>query len=489
MRKSRVARCPRLSPHVPRQSPALRAVVPIPRVAHFRILCAAVTAFAVPALHSHATATVRSALHRHDLAAFTLLGAYEANGALRQSPRLEGFASYLVCAETGLAGDPTCPTRGDLCADGSCHLFFVSARNAFVAEEHRGSTRAQAYSSLHGLPPLSLQLSGAPHARAVLDLCRSVDSIVSIDLSFTAVDDRDLRMVASMPNLRGLRLEGCTAITDEGAAFLSGLRDLRYLDLTDTRISEEGLLAICRLPDLRGLRLPPNVTSDVMRAVVSTSRELRFIGLNSIALDDDAVSLLSSLEHLERLEIASPVSNRALSWVPRSKLSHLYWVIHRGALDSGGLPLVVAPSSIRQLSVVGGVLADRDFKAIAGMEKLDRLELVHCRPSEAGLAHVVRNDQLTSLTIKDSVLPGGVLPLLRDSGSMRQLVLHGLVGLHDDHVIALAANRSVRFVEVSLPIGVGLTTEALDQVSVMRPDCTFVWGDRRWFPARGASKQ
>jgi uncharacterized membrane protein len=101
-------------------------------------------------------------------------------------------------------------------------------------------------------------------------------NIVDLDLAGTRVTDAGLASVATMANLRRLRLDR-TSITDAGLEHLAPLSHLQYLNLYGTHVTDASLKPLGNLPALRRLYLwrtgvDPEAAAAFARSKVNPAR-------------------------------------------------------------------------------------------------------------------------------------------------------------------------------------------------------------------------
>jgi Leucine Rich repeat len=83
---------------------------------------------------------------------------------------------------------------------------------------------------------------------------REGSTVTRIDFFGTQIEDGDLEVLRSFPDLQSLSLSG-TKVTDAGLAHLLGLAKLRTLSLGFTDITDRGLITLAKLPELQDLDL------------------------------------------------------------------------------------------------------------------------------------------------------------------------------------------------------------------------------------------
>lgn len=165
--------------------------------------------------------------------------------------------------------------------------------------------------------PTPVDLIEALGGQAIADPTRPGSPVIKVVLTGDRITDKQLRWLASFPELRELDLSNtkvtnagmpalrglaklenlnlsCTLVTDEGLMHLRMLGNLRYLDLSKprkgefnetTRFTDKALLHIKAMPKLASLKIEWNMLSDEgMMGLVGMKglRELK-VGVQSLA--------------------------------------------------------------------------------------------------------------------------------------------------------------------------------------------------------------
>jgi uncharacterized membrane protein len=99
-----------------------------------------------------------------------------------------------------------------------------------------------------------LEPRGAFTGEKLARLLDVAEQVAWLNLSRTQLEEETLVVLAQLPNLTRLRLDG-TGIGDGGLVYLRDLRKLEYLNLHDTRVSDQGLEQLAGLDALRSLYL------------------------------------------------------------------------------------------------------------------------------------------------------------------------------------------------------------------------------------------
>jgi Leucine-rich repeat (LRR) protein len=147
---------------------------------------------------------------------------------------------------------------------------------------------------------LSTVVSPESLAKAI-ELLPAMTELGALDVSRTAITDRELATVGQLTSLESLAL-GQTAISDGGLKQLAGLTQLRSLNLTRTPISGAGLSALSDFSRLKILDLSATKTADNLGPLARLP-QLDWLVLRDVTLTEDALSDLSASESLTRLTL------------------------------------------------------------------------------------------------------------------------------------------------------------------------------------------
>jgi hypothetical protein len=112
-----------------------------------------------------------------------------------------------------------------------------------------------------------------------------------LDFHGLKMADADMKELASLKNLRLLRLNG-TKVTDAGVKQLAGLSDLRGLDLGSTQVSDAGLKDLAALKNLRLLLLDGTKVTDKGLKELTSLKSLRSVNLRGTGVTKEGVDQL-----------------------------------------------------------------------------------------------------------------------------------------------------------------------------------------------------
>lgn len=148
----------------------------------------------------------------------------------------------------------------------------------------------------------------------------SLTTLRVLKLQRGAVSDAGLRSIGSLPKLEQIVLRD-SPVTDEGAEILSGFAALRIVNLPQSHIGDEGIKKLSRIPNLELLRIGTDraISADGLKSLCD-AKNLRFVHLIGVALEDGALTPLGEIPALESLYIdGSQFSDEAISALLRRR--------------------------------------------------------------------------------------------------------------------------------------------------------------------------
>jgi hypothetical protein len=172
-----------------------------------------------------------------------------------------------------------------------------------------------------------------------------------VDLSGVYFDDELLQLVTALRRVETLHLG--FNVSDDAAAALGKLSNLRHLYLENTQITDTGVSALTSFPRLRLLSLGRNVTNDGL-VHITALKSLVYVDLASTQVTDDGLSHLASLPNLTKLNLSGrPITDaglRQLRQLPALEELHLRWCTD---LTDAGVSCVREFGRLRMLDIHG----------------------------------------------------------------------------------------------------------------------------------------
>lgn len=102
---------------------------------------------------------------------------------------------------------------------------------------------------------LELRIDESSITNAALANLHHIPNLIHLDLSHSRIDDDAMQVLKSLSMLRTLYLGGCSNITDESAATLASMHNLRSLSVADSSMTVRGMIQLASLPRLKRFRI------------------------------------------------------------------------------------------------------------------------------------------------------------------------------------------------------------------------------------------
>jgi hypothetical protein len=220
--------------------------------------------------------------------------------------------------------------------------------------------------------------------------------------------DQQLEGLAPRPDLEGLDLGRCEALTPVALTAVGRLNDLRELSLTrggvgGLPLNDAGFAIVSQLKQLEQLEASlPEVTDAGFAAIAGLASLVRAEFFNCGKLTDACIAHLLKLTTLYRLGLSgcgvSDFGIRRLASLPN--LSELRLEdCHR--VTGTGLAALNRPGGIRSLTLAGGRgISDDSLAHVAALPALEQLEIRNCsRLTGSGLSHLASIPRLRALIL------------------------------------------------------------------------------------------
>jgi Leucine-rich repeat (LRR) protein len=213
--------------------------------------------------------------------------------------------------------------------------------------------------------------------------------IVAVDLRASWITDSDMPELARLPNLARLDLS-LTRITDHGLQQLKDAPAITDLNLySDELITDAGLSAVKGWKHLKRLSVRGTKITDTTLQHLSGVTSLESLDAGYAQITDVGLDLLTTLTNLKELAIGgNKLTDLGLQ--PLRQLPGLIYLDLSGAqrTDSGlwsvslaepGLEAIATLKNLRHLRLNGTLVSARGMEKLAGLTKLEWLDLQGCK--------------------------------------------------------------------------------------------------------------
>jgi hypothetical protein len=258
-------------------------------------------------------------------------------------------------------------------------------------------------------------------------LLLQLPQLKSVCLDEGEVNDRSLRSVAQVPELREVVLLGGgeSAVTRDGLASLHSAKHLQALSLSGAWINDDILAAVSDFKQLRslGVMSSPHATSalfshcqdmtDLRELTIRRAEKiddegteylqrlsnLRSLWLTQTSISDHTLAHVTGLTKLETLHLGQTnVGDPGMEYVASLPILKRL-VLSNTLVTDAGLPSLSRLPALRYLSLGGTKITDAGMPAIARMTQLKHLYLWPTPVTDKGLIHLQSLKNLKQLWI------------------------------------------------------------------------------------------
>lgn len=187
---------------------------------------------------------------------------------------------------------------------------------------------------------------------ASLGLLKKLKQLRSVDLSYTALSEAQLKELPDGDQLHRLYLKEAD-VSDAALQALQTYSQLRVLDLSGNLISNEGLRALHNLKELHELYLGKTKVTDAGLQHLQALRQLRVLALDNTKLTGAGLAALKDMQHMQALYLdESKVNDAGVKTLPElPQLQTLY--LDRSAITDASVSRLRALTSLTKLGLAG----------------------------------------------------------------------------------------------------------------------------------------
>lgn len=293
--------------------------------------------------------------------------------------------------------------------------------------------------------------------------------VVSASFKSTAVTDRELAVVASLPLLTELSLRD-TEVSELGLAHLALAPAIEKLDLSHTLLSDSALAKLSSLARLRSLTLTSTLVEGPGLAVLPVG--LRELKLESAPVTDEgAKALAGRLTGLEALSLRyTELTNKGVSQL--AALKNLKRLDLRGVDVTGtGLESLAGLTALEALDLSYCRFGADALEAIVPLRNLKRLGLSQTRINNDSMAWIAKLEKLESIELEYTAINDEGLARLAPLTSLKELKLDR-TDVSDASVKVLTGFTGLQYLDAYHTL---ISQPAVDTLRKALPNCRINW--------------
>jgi Leucine-rich repeat (LRR) protein len=207
-----------------------------------------------------------------------------------------------------------------------------------------------------------------------------------LDLSLTRISDRGLRSLKTAAAIEELNLNFAEQITDDGAATVKGWKHIRRLNLRGTKITDATLEFLSGVPSLEWLDIGWAQITDTGLAHLASLTNLHHLAMGGNKLTDTSLEFLRQMPQVEYLDLSGTQRTDSGLWTLQlsdagmqsvASVTELHDLSLAGTAVTGrGLSLLSSLNKLERLNLQGCRKLKEDAAiTLAGFKHLRKLDL------------------------------------------------------------------------------------------------------------------
>jgi internalin A len=200
-------------------------------------------------------------------------------------------------------------------------------------------------------------------------------NLAHLDLSLTRISDHGLQQLKDAPAITDLNLYSDELITDAGLAALKGWKHLKRLSVRGTKITDTTLQHLSGVATLESLDAGYAQITDVGLELLTPLTNLRELAIGGNKLTDTGLQSLRQLPGLIYLDLSGAERTDSGLWSV--------------SLTEPGLDAIATLGNLRHLRLNGTLVSSRGIGRLAGLTKMEWLDLEGCARIGDGLVPIL----------------------------------------------------------------------------------------------------
>jgi internalin A len=189
-------------------------------------------------------------------------------------------------------------------------------------------------------------------------------NLTHLDLSLTRISDHGLEQLKDAPAITDLNLYSDELITDAGLSALKGWKHLKRLSVRGTKITDTTLQHLSGIASLESLDAGYAQITDVGLELLTPLTNLKELAIGGNKLTDTGLQSLRQLPGLIYLDLSGAERTDSGLWSV--------------SLTEPGLDAIATLGNLRHLRLNGTLVSARGIERLAGLSKIERLDLQGC---------------------------------------------------------------------------------------------------------------
>lgn len=252
----------------------------------------------------------------------------------------------------------------------------------------------------------SLYLSGDQITDAGLAQLAKLTNLRKLSVYSKNVTDAGYKHLAGLTNLEEIRVGSNQEVGDAALEHMKEMTKLKKLDVGKDKLTDAGLAHVRNFTELRELRVEgPKVTAAGFKNLAPLTKLKKLTLMSCPGINGEAMAALSGMTDLEELELIycgaiKPEAAAHLKGLTGLKKLRFESVTDEALAGIAGLP------KLEDLQLFYTSVGDAGLKHLAGLKTLKTLNLMNTRVTDAGLEHLAGLTAIKSLNLGKTQVKG-----------------------------------------------------------------------------------
>ena len=340
------------------------------------------------------------------------------------------------------------------------------------------SIKGEGLKSFSELPSLNYLSVGGDFPNDAFLYLKGTASLRILCVGGLTFNDQGMKSISELSQLEHFNAHWITNITDEGAAYIKDMPDLKSLDLEQAKLTDSAMISLKQIKTLEFLHLPNNGINDTGMQHIVELKNLKYlwVGGTSISpLTDKSLHYVGELKNLEQLNIGGEgFSDEGMKEI--AKLTNLkrLSLFKADLLTDSGLAELENLKSLEYFYLGNGTkVSVSGLSSLNGLKNLKVLNIRDIHQDNSSVMDISGLENLEQLTLfLHRVRKNGTMDMVTESfrdedwkclaglTKLSNLQITGL-GISNEGMKNLSSLNNLYFLNIICPSETKITDEAL----------------------------
>gem|GEM_PF-6929612 len=284
-----------------------------------------------------------------------------------------------------------------------------------------------------------------------ISIIAKLTKLTSLDLSNTGIDEKSLKMLHSLKNLKELKISNCRLLNKMNPQTLAKFTSLERLSVSNNFwFTDRHLAELVKLKKLKYLDLWfVNIGNESLKTLQSFSA-LRSLKISGSKLTDEGIAHLVALKNLEELNFyRTKITDKAMNSIGRMVKLKFLEIRRCSEITDEGLKNLEKLKALEKIDFTLTPIEDGTLKRISKLPKVEVLKLGFCKNiTVEGWKHLGKMKKLKVLSLEATKIDNPGLMQLANLTDLKELNLNNCSNVSDSGLEALKNMKKLERLEL-----------------------------------------